>query len=380
MKNILKMIKKNWITVWLITAILLSGTFVAYAAYRKVTAVKRVVTTQSSPQVLFSSNCMLKDIYGKKMASNQFTVTVCNYDQSDRDTVNPDPISYNFTAQLLYRLSDTEYITLNELNARIQANEVNMTSKDYADLLSRAQGYKIQQTQNDTGNGTIANSNEFFFYNQTDYKVTDLTSQTLPGKQPSTDKFLVTIPQRDITDPNPKFFVLVEARPQGDSSLPTVIHTRLYGAQNIVVTASWDGNLVEQNTNTKDYDFYNYVITGSGSGKLDIMWDPDYFYVSDFFFNTALSGVRFYNNISTPVTINDSTSEYNGWKKVTIEVNSTDISDGQGGTIAGRSRYELQLFKVKSNTPYIIIDDEHDNDASNFIACKLQNESSGEGS
>jgi hypothetical protein len=136
---------------------------------------------------------------------------------------------------------------------------------------------------------------------------------------------------------------------------------------------------VEQNTDTKDYDFYNYVITGSGSGKLDIMWNPDYFDVSDFFFNTALSGVRFYNNITEPVTINDSTSDYNGWKKVTIEVNSTDISDGQGGTIAGRSRYELQLYKVKSNTPYIKIDDEHNYDASKHIDCKLQNESSGEG-
>lgn len=141
-----------------------------------------------------------------------------------------------------------------------------------------------------------------------------------------------------------------------------------------MVTASWDGNLVEQNTDTKDYDFYNYVITGSGSGKLDIMWDSEYFYVSDFFFNTSLSGVSFYNNITTPETISGST-----WKKVTIEVNSTDISDGQGGTIDGRSRYELQLFKVKSNTPYIKIDEEHNNDASKFIACQLQNESSGEG-
>jgi hypothetical protein len=148
----------------------------------------------------------------------------------------------------------------------------------------------------------------------------------------------------------------------------------LYGAENVVVTASWDGNLVEQNTATKDYDFYNYVITGSGSGKLDIMWDPNYFYVSKFFFNSALSGTRFYNNATEPETIHDSTSDYNGWEKVTIEVNSTDISDGQGGTIQGRSRYELQLFKVKSNTPYT-----GNNDASNFIVCKLQNESSGEG-
>ena len=379
MRNILKIMKKNWITVWLVTAVLLSGTFVTYAAYRKVTAVKRVVTTQSSPQVLFSSNCMLKDIYGKKMASNQFTVTVCNYDQSNHDIVNPDPINYKFTAQLLFRISDTEYITLDELHTRIQNNTVDITADEYADFVEHAKGYSIKQTQNDTGSGTIADGTEFYFYNQTDYKVTGLTTQSLAGKQSSTDKFLVTIPQGDIDDPDPKFFVLVQAEPQGDSSLPEIIHTRLYGSKNVVVTASWDGNLVEQNTDTKDYDFYNYVITGSGSGKLDIMWNPDYFDVSDFFFNTALSGVRFYNNITEPVTINDSTSDYNGWKKVTIEVNSTDISDGQGGTIAGRSRYELQLYKVKSNTPYIKIDDAHNYDASKHIDCKLQNESSGEG-
>ena len=371
MKDILKKVKKNWITVWLAAAFLLSSTFVVYAAYRKVTAVKRVVTTQSSPKVLFSSNCMLKDIYGKKMASNKFTVTVCNYSQSDRDTVSPDDISYEFTAQLLYKLSDTEYITLDELNTRIQANEVDITSETYTDLLNRAKGYKIQQTQNDK-EGVAVSSTEFTFWDKADYKVTDLQSQSLPGKKSSTDKFLVTIPQADI-DENPKFYVLVKADPKGDSSLDP-ISCRLYGAKNVVVTASWDGNLVEQNTNSKDYDFYNYVITGSGAGKLDIMWDPNMFYISKFFFDTALSGARFYNNVTEPVAVNDGIEAHVGWQKVTIEVNSSDTTDAQNQTIAGRSRYELQLYKVNSNTPYT-----GDNDASQFIECKLQNETPNQG-
>lgn len=370
MRDILKNIKKNWITVWLIVVFLMSSTFVVYAAYKKVTAVKRVVTTQSSPQILFSSNCMLDYEYGKKIPSEQFTVTVCNYDQSDKDTPNPNAITYNFTAQLLFKLGD-DYITLDELSNKIDNNEVEITSDEYNQYVEYAKNYKIQQTQNDSEGGTISDSSEMTFWDKADYKVTALTSQTLPGKVASTDKFLVTIPHDDLLNPDPKFYILVKAEPQGDSSLKS-ISARLYGAQNIVVTASWDGNLVENSTNDTDYDFYNYVVTGSGSGKLDIMWNSEWFYVSDFFFDTALSGVRFYNNVTTPETINDSTSDYNGWKKVTIEVNSTDLSDGQGGIISGRSRYELQLYKVKSNTSYT-----GDNDASNFIACKLQDENTG---
>ena len=364
MKDILKKIRKNWITVWLIVVFLLSGAFGAFAAYRKVTSVKRVVTTQSSPKILFSSNCMLDYEYSKKIPSEQFTVTVCNYDQSDKDTVNPDEITYNFTAQLLFKLGD-DYIPFSELQSKVNNHTVNITQSQYNEYIEHAKLYKIKQTQNDK---TVVNGNEITFWDKTECKVTDLSSQTLTGKSQSTDKFLVTIPQADLDDPDPKFYVLVKAEPQGDSSLKP-ISSRLYGAKNIIVTAAWDGNLVESNTENTDYDFYNYVITGSGSGKLDIMWDPVYFYVSDFFFDTDLSGVKFYEDIKEP---RDSTA-HSGWKQVTIEVNSSDITDDQNNIIEGKSRYEIQLYKVKSNTPYT-----GDNDASKFIDCKLQNETPSE--
>lgn len=374
MRDFLKKLRKNWITVWLAVAILLTGTFVTYAAYKKVTSVKRVVTTQSSPDVRFSSNCMLQDVYNKKMPAEQFTVTVCNYDQSAKEKYNTAQINYTFTAQLLFKWGD-EYIPMSELKTKV-------SDEEYAKYVAHIAGtdveegetpepYKIQQTQDDDESKNEYDKNEYKFsdYADDDYKIMELSTQSLPGTASNTDKFLVTIPQSDFDETKTfQFGVLVEAEPQGDTSLHK-ISTRLYGAKNAVVTASWDGNLVEQNTSDYDYDFYNYVITGSGKGKLDIMWNPDYFTVSDFFFNSTLSGARFLNNVTEPVTINDTESAYNGWSKVTLEVNSEDTDD-----VKGQSRYELQLFKVKSNTPYT-----GTNDASQYIACVLQPETENTG-
>jgi hypothetical protein len=124
-----------------------------------------------------------------------------------------------------------------------------------------------------------------------------------------------------------------------------------------MTTALWSGTLAERSTNTLDYDFYNYVITGSGSGRLDIMWDPNWFEVNEFFFNSSLSGVTFYNNVSTPSDVSE--EGHVGWKKVTIVVDSSGEN--------AKSRYELQLFKVKEDTSYT-----GDNDAANHITCVLR--------
>ena len=367
MKDFLKKLRKNWITVWLAAAILLTGTFVTYAAYKKVTSVKRVVTTQSSPDVRFSSNCMLQDEKKKKMPAEQFTVTVCNYDQSAKEKYNTAQINYTFTAQLLFKWGD-DYITMSELHEKIGNG---ITQDDYDSYVEYAQNYSIQQTQDDDESTNEYDINEYKFsdYESVDYKITALSTQSLPGTASNTDKFLVTIPQSDFNETKTfQFGVLVEAEPQGDTSL-LKISTRLYGEKNAVATASWGGNLVEQNRDKYDYDFYNYVITGSGKGKLDIMWDSKYFTISKFVFNSSLSGARFLNYVTEPVTINDTESAYNGWSKVTLEVNSEDE-----GEIKGQSRYELQLFKVKSNTPYT-----GTNDASQYIACALQPETENTG-
>ena len=354
MKAFFKRLKRHWITVWLVTVSVIFSTFVAYAIYTEVSSIKRVVTTKSAPKVMFSSNCMFADLYERRMASSEFNVNVNNFDINSPDVPNPADIQYTLTAQLRVKYQGT-IMTFTELATELAGNPT-----AYNTIVARATGYKIGKSQDNNSSGTItfpltefspANGFEVVFNGPSGSP--EVNYETLPGSVISTDRFKVQIPQSDFekTYDKVEFFVYVQADPV-DAGLNN-IQTLLYGCKNVVVSASWTGTLVEQNTAEIDYDFYNYVISGSGSGKLDIMWDPNWFEVDDFFFG-SLSGVTF-DGGNTPTPISSGT--YTGWYKVTIVVDSSE-----------KSRYELQLYKKKSDTSYTGAT----NNANKFIRCEMQ--------
>ncbi|MBE6874866.1 MAG: hypothetical protein E7493_13335 [Ruminococcus albus] len=352
MKTVLNKLKKHWITVWLVIAAMIFGTFVSYAIYTEVSSVKRVVTTKSAPKVLFSSNCMYNTTYERRMPAEEFNVNVCNYDQNSPDMPNSVDINYILTAQLRVKYNGT-IMTFSELR-----NALGEDTAAYNSYVTKAEGYSIGKAQDNNSAGIIASPDmdNFSDHSSSDYTIVYGSAEAyevLDGGSSSIDKFKVIVPASDFEKTDPEFYVYVEAEPQGDSSL-TPISTLLYGSKNIVITASWSGTLAERNTNKIDYDFYNYVITGSGSGTLDIMWDPEWFEVNDFFFSNY-SGVNFKDGNNIPSEISD--GEHNGWNKVTIEVNSAN---------SGKSRYEMQLYKKKENVSYT-----GDNDAAKHIACEL---------
>lgn len=368
MKDALKNLKKNWITVWLIVvAVILAGTFISRAVYTEVSSVKRVVTTKSSPKVLFSSNCLYAECYERRMPSKEYSISINNFDMNSPEVPNPDEIKYTLTAQLKVKYNN-QIMTFSELAAELADD-----TATYNAIVARAVGYKIGKTQENSVSGNIADTDlvmtEFSAAN--DFQVVfgaPSSYETLPGGSRSTDRFKAEVPSRDFEKTDPEFYIYVKADPD-DTNLPD-IDALLYGAKNEVITAAWSGQLAESNTDSDDYDFYNYIISGSGSGKLDIIWDPEWFEIDDFFFNSSLSGVVF-DGSSTPseidsVTIDGVTytgTNSNKLKKVTIVVDSQN----------SKSRYEIQLYKKRSDTPYI-----GDHDAANYIHCKLQ-ESGGSG-
>ena len=351
MKDVLKALKRHWITVWLFVVVLmLLGTFVTYSVYTEVSSVKRVVTTKSAPKDLFSSNCMYADLYNRRIPSKEYSIELRNYDASFPDIPNPTEIEYTLTAQLRANYNGS-IMTMAELE-----NELGSNSDVYADYVEEAKEFTICKSQEDDPSGTIRDPVGLKFSDYTDYTIVfpaQAGYETLPGGNVHTDKFKITVSEDDFSREEPKFYIYVKADAV-DGSL-TDLQTQLYGAKNVVITSSWLGTIAERNTSTLDYDFYNYIITGSGSGKLDIMWDPQWFEVNEFFF-TSLSGVTFENDVTTPSTI--SGGEHDGWNKVTIIVDSSE-----------KSRYELQLYKTNPNTPYT-----GDNNAETHIDCKLQNQ------
>ena len=347
-KIICSSLKKNWITVWLAVTVVASVAFVAVASYTEISSVKRVASTQSTPETLFSSNCMKYGGSRKQMSSGQYTVTVCNYDQNFPKVYNPATVYYTFKAQLQLKIGDT-YCSYDELD---DADKGNLSGDALiaaqAKFTENAENYGIQMTADDAE--TISDNTAYLFSQKAsaNYEVT-YSGQSLAANDSSTDKFEVTIPEADLNEANPEWFVYVEADPV--DSLLFTLYSRLYGATSEIVESTWKGELVENDTAIVDYDFYNYHLTGSSSGTIDIMWDPAWLEPNEFFFST-LAGNTF-SNSSTPTSFSD--DKHTNWKKVTLVVDNE------------KNRYELQFFKVKTQTSYT-----GDNDASKYIDYKFQ--------
>lgn len=359
MKDVLKKLKKHWITIWLVVVSVTLGTFVTYAIYTEVSSVKRVVTTKSAPKELFSSNCMFADLYERRIPASEFNVNVNNFDLNSPGIPNQSEIQYTLKARLEVKHNGT-IKTFDQLQTDLAGD-----TDAYNAIVAKAEqrGYYIGKSQENNSHGIVSNPAMAKFQSSNGFQVVWGESpdyETLPGGSISTDRFKVIIPQDDFNDPDPEFYVYVQAEPT-DSGLTNLIRTRLYGSLNTVATAAWSGTLAEKNTSSTDYDFYNYIISGSGSGKLDIMWEDDWFEIDDFFLNSSLSGVEFDTSCldgDGNVRIDTvSGGKYNGWKKVTIVVDSTE----------GKSQYELKLYKKRANTSYTGNDD-----AAKHIYCELQ--------
>lgn len=360
MNKILKTLRKHWTRVWLIAVLLMSGgIYVTYAVYTEVSSVKRVVSTQAAPVEMFSSNCMRPDISSRRLSSAEYSVTVCNFDQDKPTIYNPATISYTLRAELQIKQGDDYTNLATYLNTLDRSNAEQFAI--YNDYITKAAKYFIYKTEDDA-TGTVTES-ENSFAADNNFSVT-LTADSLAAQHSSVDKYKVKIDPDSINVTNTDIYVRVWAVPTEPANLST-IETRLYGAALSESAATWSGSFNEQNCDTVDYDFYNYIITGSGAGTVDILWDPEKFEINQFFFNTSLSGVNFVGS-SSPTTITDSDTKYGngkdngkyvGWSKVTIRVDSMS-----------KNRYELQLYKTQSSS-LSGVTYTGENAATNYIAC-----------
>ena len=338
MKDSLKQLKKHWALIWLLAVIVIAMIFIGFGAYTGLKSVKRVVTTKESPGELFSSNCMKTTLAPRRINSVEYTVTVCNYEQQDPQTANPSNITYSLLAEIRV-LYDNDYLTMSQL-----ATLLGPTSDEYKAYEDKIadRSYSIYKSEDDTGGPQPAVPIEL---NAANGYTTTFSSETLAKDVSSTDKFKVKFDDEELSTTSPEFYIYLKAIPTSNLS---ILESLLGAAQSTSDVSAWQGSFVESDTSSKDYDFYNYIISGSGSGSVDIIWDNSWLEINPFFF-TAASG----NVVTFPEKIVDPSSQYNGWFKATLTVNSTE-----------KNRYEMVLYKAKENTTYVGA-----NAPSNYITC-----------
>lgn len=332
MKTILRKLAKYWTLIWLILSISVAVGLAVLGAYTGVNSVKHVLSTQAPVGVLFSSNSLKTSTISntQRLSSWQYDITVCNYEQIKAAQPNQEDIIYNLTASLQVRDGNT-YKELSELDD---------TEKQQYTALLKNRSYNIKMQQDD-GSGD-SYENEYNLATATDYKHTFI-GYKLTGNKLSTDVFRIEFDPIELEDTEPDFYIFVKAEPTSPSDIESV--QNIYcAAQSTSEASAWRGSLLETDCSTTDYDFYNYIISGSGKGKIEVMWDNSMFEINPFFLE--MEGIK------TVETITEGT--HNGWSKITLEVDSTK-----------ENRYDIQLYKISET----ISSYTGDYDANNYIDC-----------
>lgn len=335
MKTILRKLAKYWTLIWLILSISAAVGLAVLGAYTGVNSVKHVLSTQAPSGVLFSSNSLKATANStisssQRLSSQQYDITVCNYEQIKAAEPNPEDIIYNLTASLKVRDGNT-YKDLSELDDGTEKQQ-------YIELLEN-RSYKIKMQQDD-GSGD-SYENECNLANEPNYNHT-FTGYKLTGNKLSTDVFRIEFDSFELEDTEPDFYIFVQAEPTSPSGIESIQNIYCV-AQSASEASAWRGSLLETDCNTVDYDFYNYIISGSGKGKIEVMWDNSMFEINPFFLE--MEGIT---------TVEPIKGTHNGWSKITFEVDSTK-----------ENRYDIQLYKNSKNiTSYT-----GENNANKYIDC-----------
>lgn len=311
----LKKLRKNWITVWLVIAALSLTVIVSYATYTRVNVVKRVISTGAGVGDRFSSDVM----------SSAVTVTRKGFDD---DSVVPSVTgkiyNYPYPKASLYRSVVTDY----KVTATIGTYINNVFTPLNGDALTNLDGsYEIKYKSTGTpqkfkdNNGTVI-----------------LTCSMAAGKVDPDEIYMYFSKDelsRDDENPAPEYYIELVAEPD-DNELPSLTGYVTVRYQEIASTG-WKGALETMDAGLT-YDGYNYILEGTGNGRITFKYNSDLVTINEYFLHNPEN--TFYINGANTIGNNSlseesfSTDQTTGMKSITIVVNS-DV----------RNRYVIQFYK-----------------------------------
>ena len=341
---ILNVLKKHWALIWLVFAIVGVSAFFVAANYTGLTSVKRVVTTQSSPGKMFSSNSLrevsggLDSVPNHRLTTKTYTVTVGNYAQDNHDKANPQHITYELCAEINV-LYDGHYYTMTELG-NITAAAAEYTR--YEGLINDGT-FTITKTKENNQDPDPAETPFRFGSSYGGYEHTYYNCH-LTENVPSTGQFSVSFADQQHDLPSkPEIYIQITATPSGGAT--DALKGRLYAVEKSGEATAWNGSFQEVNVDTVNYDFYNYIIKGSGKGVVTVSWDTTKFAINPFFFG---EGATFKTYEAGDLEEGDVILEggkvkrkSNGRAEMKIKVDSQVMN-----------RYTFQLYKTDENGPY----------------------------
>lgn len=280
---------RRWVIAWFVAASVLLVISVSFAAYTNFNSVKRVVSTKSDSEPLFSSNLLnLETSDAVKYRYRQvtpnindgnatFILEIHNYQLHDVTTFNQKTIVYDLIATL--------------------------QPQPGTDLTGQFVNFKIAETS---------------FNNET----LTLTNESLAGGGENTNTYLFTIP----AEYKDKVNIQIEAVPNNSSYDATKQQklAAIVTMTEIVVSKTWTGEFIDTERSINDYDGFNYEISGNGQGTVTLKWKSDMLQISPW------SAKQLSN--SDPTRSTDSDGE---WSTLDFSVGNPDQP----------TAYQLQFFK-----------------------------------
>ena len=343
-----KKTRRPWITIWLIVATIVLMSVMGRAAYTGVTKVKRVVSTKAGAGLLFSSNYLttgglisveqgnydeyLDVITGNPIdADPTFILSICNYPQGDKSTwYTSGNIQYSITAELLL----SEKYTVEEATALGNASLAGQyKSPSSTDLGTKKFGIKYSEDA----------SYSFFSSSNLTITLPETGSYSLSKSTTSMQEFSVILDKSELKKALPAFYIRITATPTATIAgevEPLVGYIGI--CQSSGGEATWSGSIEDDDYDSSDYDAYNYVISGYGSGTFYFAWDdtkvkPNEFALYNYGVSsgsvsevTDWSGYKQYGS-SGP----SSETGIDTWKYLTLTVDSDTVA-----------RYVFQMFKT----------------------------------
>lgn len=315
LKELLKSMRKNWITVWFIVCIVACTSLISYAAFTRINTVKRVVSTDAGAGARFSSDSMDSSAAG-------MTSRKSFYSRSADSNAEVHIFNYPYPKASLYRNTATEY----DVEARIGTHDgTDFSPLTGEDLSGLSSSYYINYNG---GTNSVFNSSSV--------PVTFENCIMNAGKV-DPDCFNVHFDSAELSDTPPGYCVEMTAVPR-DTSLPT-LKGYIYVRYIQTAESGWTGSL-EELDNDKVYDGYNYILEGSGEGRITFSWNPEKLTINKQFLQNPEN--RFYINETavngSPSLTENSFSTVFGMKSITLVVDSQD-----------KNRYEVQFYKTDTS-------------------------------
>lgn len=289
-KTIVKAIKKYGITIWLAVAAVSVGALAVRAAYTSTKQVKNVVSTNPGVGALFSSNYLTSGTvpsfrrisFDSLEYDPKVYVDICNYSQEDPTKYYDGAINYVLTAELVNKDGN------------------NLSSYD-----TSSQWYKKY---------SVAYNSETQITFGSDCKIVFDIKQ-LPMGEPVSDRFIITYDKLQLSSPDEPVYVKITADPLIKKDEIDILSGILgVSAKTADDNASnWTGNFTDQfvdnvSVSSKEFDAFNYNVSGSGTGVFTLEWNTEYVNISRWFIDELTKAGNIINSESGKVefTVNSS--------------------------------------------------------------------------